>query len=112
MLPRNLPESLSGIETVKYSVAPDSIVFGPEIYPNPFQGLKQDYLGAGQFPWLPPEIYPNPFQGLKRLSGRCPPPLLRPEIYPNPFQGLKRLMPLRNGIKMVDPKFTRIPFRD
>ncbi len=40
-----------------------------------------------------PEIYPNPFQGLKQISRRGRASfLVRPEIYPNPFQGLKHII--------------------
>gem|GEM_PF-7055798 len=40
---RNLPESLSGIETNDGELI-NPHHFRPEIYPNPFQGLKRLYL--------------------------------------------------------------------
>gem|GEM_PF-2834383 len=84
---RNLPESLSGIETSPSPARPKYYV--PEIYPNPFQGLKPKKLSPAQIE-AGPEIYPNPFQGLKRLRRRPVSTLPAiPEIYPNPFQGLK-----------------------
>ncbi len=92
------------------------VASAPEIYPNPFQGLKR-HIEQRQGEGREPEIYPNPFQGLKLCAASdavrtaCTPRNLpeslsgieteikvvaidslvvtTPEIYPNPFQGLK-----------------------